>query len=96
MTPHNEKRMELLEWCRANVCTPDGKRVCLLCKYEHTIRGERVVVGVFIADDKNQKRLGASQGKERLVIYVLCVDCHERPDRNEQVEQKIFAAIGVQ
>lgn len=96
MTPHNKRCMELLEWCRANVCTPDGKRVCLLCKYDHTIPGEQAVLGIFIANENAQKRIGAPAGKERLIIYVLCVDCHELPDRNERVEKNVFATVGVQ
>jgi len=95
MTPRNKKVMKLLEWCRANMCTPDGKRVCLLCKHE-PVAGEQAAIGLFFADKKHQKRLGAPHGMDRIIIYLLCDDCMDVPDRNERVEDKIFAAVNVQ
>ena len=95
LTPRNKKAFELLNWCRENLCTPDGKRICLVCGHTPDC-GETVAVGIFIANAKNQKRIGAPSDKERLIIYVLCEDCHALPDRNERVEDKIFAAVCVQ
>jgi hypothetical protein len=96
MTPHNQRVMELLEWCRANLCAPDGKRNCLLCGYAPSAPGEKAVFGIFIANEKAQKRIGAPPSKERLILYILCEDCNALPDRNEQVEDKIFATVCVQ
>ncbi len=93
MTSQDAARV--LEWCRVNLCTPDGKRICLVCGHEPE-GGETVALGVFIANDKNQKRIGAPTGKQRLLIYVLCEDCHALPDRNERVEDKIIAVASVQ
>jgi len=95
MTARNQKALELIKWCRENMCTPDGKRICLVCGHVPTA-GEHAVVGVFIADEKNQQRIGAPRDKQRLVIYMLCDDCYELPDRNEPVEDKIFAVVSVQ
>jgi hypothetical protein len=95
MSLHNQKVMELLEWCRANLCTPDGERICLVCGHRPG-PGDTAALGLFIADNKHQKRLGAPQGKERMIIYLLCEDCYALPDRNECVEDKIFATVSVQ
>jgi hypothetical protein len=95
MTTRNQKVLEMLKWCRENMCTPDGKRICLVCGHVPT-GTEHAAVGVFIADEKHQKRIGAPRDKERLVIYLLCEDCYALPDRNERVEDKIFAVASVQ
>lgn len=93
MTERNRKALELIKWCRENMCTPDGKRICLVCGHVPTGHG---YFGVFVADEKNQKRIGAPRDKERLVLYLLREDCYELPDRNERVEDKIFTAVSVQ
>jgi hypothetical protein len=91
-TPRNKRAMEQLEWCRANMCTPDGKRVCLLCKLDLSTEG-RGALGIFIADAENQKRIGAPSDGERWLIYMVCEGCNELPNRNEQVQDKIFAVV---
>jgi hypothetical protein len=96
LTMKHQQAFETLEWCRVNLCTPDGKRICMLCGHEPQDPGETVAVGIFIAHEKYQKRLGAPAGKQRLVVYVLCEDCFSRPDRNERVEDKILATVSVQ
>lgn len=77
------------------MCTPDGRRVCFLCGHEPG-PGECAVVGVFIADEAHQKRVGAPPNKTRMMIYLLCADCHEHPERNQRVQEKIFAEVTVQ
>ena len=93
MTP--ERVSEVLNYCRENMCTPDGSRVCFLCDHEPD-QGEDAAIGVFIPDAAHQKRVGAPPNKTRMMIYLLCGDCYERPDRNERVEDKIFATVVVQ
>jgi hypothetical protein len=95
MTERNEKGLDLLKWCRENVCTPDGKRICLICGHKPEA-GESTAVCVFIPDEKYQKRIGAPLNKERVVIYLLCEECLALPNRNERVEEKIFRAASVQ
>ena len=82
-----EKR--LLAWCRRNGTTPDGNRKCILCSREVSSGGR---VGVFVADEESQRRLGAPKGKARVVIYLLCKNCWEVKDRDDRVEEKIFGA----
>lgn len=92
---HPDQVAEILEYCRENMCMPDEKRVCFVCGRVPE-SGEQAAVGVFIADEAHQRRLGAPSNKTRLMIYLVCGDCYELPDRNERVEQKIFAVAGVQ
>jgi hypothetical protein len=87
--------IEVLEYCRKNMCTPDGRRNCLLCA-RRPVPGGQAAVGVFIADEQYQERLGAPKNKTRLFIYLLCEDCHSHPHRNKMVQDKIFAVASVQ
>jgi hypothetical protein len=78
---------------------PDGSRKCLLCS--DTCPNEAMFVGVFIANQEHQTRIGYSKkklakGGRRLIVYQLCPTCFERPSRNEDVETKIMSEVSVQ
>jgi hypothetical protein len=94
-TANNQKIFELLNWCRENMCTPDGKRVCLLCARE--LSGDpRGVLGHWEANEEAQKRIGAPPGKTRIILYMLCEGCYELPDVVEIVDKKLLASLSVQ
>jgi len=44
----------------------------------------------------NQKRVGAPTNKVRSFVYALCDSCLHLPDRQQRVEDKIFAEEQVQ
>lgn len=54
-------------------------------------------VGVLYPNAEFNKRIGAPQGKIRVVVYTLCEACSEIPDaeRNDRVEKAILRDCGV-
>jgi hypothetical protein len=86
---------DVINYCQRNMCTPNGRRVCFLCG-SFPEQCEEAAVGVFIADEAHQKRVGAPLNKTRLMIYLLCEECNGLHDRNTRVQGKIFAEVTFQ
>ena len=63
-------------------------KICMLCG------APRTHVGSFFANEKvSREVMGAPEGKERVVLYALCDACKNLPDRNQRVEEHMFANV---
>jgi hypothetical protein len=94
-----EKVAKIVKECMRHGRLPDGSRKCLLCGDVHS--HEPMFVGVWIADTNLQRRLGCSEGilangGRRMILYMLCTSCFDRPTRTEDVETEILRRLGVQ
>jgi hypothetical protein len=92
MTPGEVGKL-ILE-CKRTGYLPDGSRSCILCG-DHC-PDEPMFTGVWIPFGKQlQRRLGCSEerlanGGGRVILYMVCPTCFERPTRNEDVEREIL------
>jgi len=94
-TANNQKIFEMLTWCRENMCTPDGKRICLLCGRD--LSGDtHAILGHWEANEETQKRIGAPSGKTRIVVYMLCEGCYELSDVTERADKRLLERLSVQ
>jgi hypothetical protein len=65
------------------------KDVCYLCDQLATH------VGIFTPNRAFAKRIGEPEGKQRVVVYMLCDACMERPDRMQAVEAHLLRELQV-
>ena len=72
---------------------PNGSHKCLLCSDEDC---ERPWIGMFWCEGDLAQRLGAKPGKARGILYLLCEECHELPNKESRIEQTLIARAGVQ
>jgi hypothetical protein len=77
----NDFQLAMLETALENVAGPP----CLLCGVPGTL------VGVWQPSPTWQPRVGAPEGKTRLVIYSLCAPCAARADAGTRVENLVLA-----
>jgi len=78
---------------------PNGTRACLLCG--DTCPDDPMFVGMWIPESRLQRRLGCSQeclakGGSRVLLYLLCQACFDRPTSYEEVAAKILKDASVQ
>ncbi len=85
---------EIVERSRRSMRTPDGSSSCLICGRGPL--GHKDFLGVFIADEPTQNRIGAPSGKCRRVLYLICAECWENPDMADLVEEKIIKELTIQ
>jgi hypothetical protein len=77
---------------------PDGSRSCILCV--DTCPDEPMYVGLWFPGGM-QRRLGCSEerlskGGGRIVLYQLCQECFDRPNKVVEVEDAILKRVTVQ
>jgi hypothetical protein len=77
-----DKIIEVFKCAQETGCLPNGKRNCLLCL--DPCPDEEMVVGLWVPQKKLQRMLGCSQerldrGGARVVLYMICLQCFERP-----------------
>ena len=51
---------------------------------------EPVVAGVFYPTDEVSKKMGAPDGKHRIIVYSLCKDCVNIPDVQKKIEEIVI------
>jgi|HubBroStandDraft_6_1064221.scaffolds.fasta_scaffold2119466_1 hypothetical protein len=96
MTDANQKIFRTINLCRENGCLPNGRRNCALCGQLPAASDEPFLVGLYIPDKEDQKRIGATAGRSRVVIYLLCWTCFELSDSHEKVAERVIRVAGVQ
>lgn len=94
-----DKIAEIIKRCIATGRLPSGSRGCLLCGDNYP--DEPMLVGVWLAGKELQRRLGCSKerladGGARVIVYVVCPTCFDRPTMAEEVEDVILQKGGVQ
>lgn len=90
---------ELVKTCKETGYLPDGSRRCLLCGDQ--CPDEPMFTGVWFPGGKKlQRRLGCSaerlsNGGARVMLYMVCQTCFDRPTRNDDVEAEILKRVSV-
>ena len=95
-TEANQKILDTLEFCRESGCLPNGSKKCSLCAQLPAVDDEPFLVGLYVPDKEDQKRMRMRTGRSRAVIYLLCWSCFERPDTYENVAERVICIAGVQ
>lgn len=67
-----------------------GVTLCVLCEKVPSY------LGTFFPTPTFAKRIGQPKGKHRLVVYAICDDCFELPNRTERVEASFLSSMAVQ
>lgn len=95
-----EQAHEIVKACRETGYLPDGSRSCILCGDGSL--DEPMFLGVWLPVSKKlQHRLGCSKerlanGGGRIILYMVCQACFDRPTMSEDVETEILKLAGVQ
>jgi hypothetical protein len=69
----------------------DMAHVCTLCKSPNA-----PIKALFVPPEGVSQRIGAPEGKLRLLTYALCESCFQLPGVSDLVETEILKRLGVQ
>jgi hypothetical protein len=93
----DDEMLQLLAYCRERGTLPNGNRECLLCRKSP----DEMIFGLWMPCGKSiHSRLGCSKeriatGGGRVVLYMLCPNCFEKPNTPDEVAQRILKVASV-